>query len=59
MGERCTVLAARYPWRGYWEEHFDCDELSEAIEKAEEYQTDGYEIVDIQFRNFNKKDKTK
>ena len=52
MGSKFEILAARYPFKGYYEESFQCNTLWVALKQFRKYQNQGYEIIDVCYRNF-------
>lgn len=52
MGGKYKILAAKYPYQGYWEESSFCDSFEEAIKQVEEYHQNGYNIIDLYCRDF-------
>jgi hypothetical protein len=51
MGTKYEILAARYPFSGYYEESFQCRTLWAALNKFREYKRKGYEIIDVHYRD--------
>ena len=51
MGMKFEILAARYPFQGYYEESFQCDTMWAALKQFRKYQRQGYEIIDVSYRN--------
>lgn len=56
MGSEYELLAAHYPFKGYYEESFQCSTLWAALKKFREYKHKGYEIIDVHYRKFIKVD---
>lgn len=52
MGTKFEILAAHYPFKGYYEESFQCDTMWAALKQFRKYQRQGYEIIDVHYRNF-------
>jgi hypothetical protein len=52
MGNKYEILAAHYPFKGYYEESFRCDTMWAALKQFRKYQHQGYEIIDVSYRNF-------
>ena len=52
MGMKFEILAARYPFQGYYEESFQCSTMWAALKQFRKYQRQGYEIIDVHYRNF-------
>lgn len=50
MGTTYQLLAAHYPFMGYYEESFQCKTLWSAMMKFREYKHQGYEIIDMFYR---------
>lgn len=50
MGTTYQILAARYPFMGYYEESFQCKTLWAAMVQFREYKRQGYEIIDMFYR---------
>ena len=53
MGTKYIIMAAGYPFRGYYEEEFQCKTLWAALNKFREYKRKGYEIIDVHYRNIS------
>ena len=51
MGTKYEILAAHYPFKGYYEKNFQCNTLWSALKKYREYKRNGYEIINIYYRN--------
>jgi hypothetical protein len=51
MGMKFEILAAHYPFKGYYEETFQCSTLWSALKQFRQYQRQGYEIIDVSYRN--------
>ena len=51
MGTKYEILAARYPFSGYYEKSFQCRTLWAALNKFREYKRKGYEIIDVYYRD--------
>ena len=51
MGTKFELLAAHYPFKGYYEESCQCPTLWSALIKFREYRHDGYEIIDVRYRD--------
>lgn len=45
-----TILAAHSHFNGYYEESFDCTTLWAAMKQFRKYQKQGYEIIDLRYR---------
>ena len=56
MGSNYEILAAHYPFNGYYEESFQCATLWIALKKFREYRHKGYEIIDVHYMEFIKVD---
>jgi hypothetical protein len=56
MGTNYQLLAAHYPFQGYYEDGFQCSTLLAALKKFLEYKLKGYEIIDMHYREFIKVD---
>lgn len=56
MGSNYEILAAHYPFKGYYEASFQCETFWSAIKKFREYKHKGYEIIDVRYREFIKMD---
>lgn len=52
MGNKYEILATHYPFKGYYEESFQCDTMWAALKQFRKYQRQGYEIIDLSYRNF-------
>ena len=50
MGTRYELLAAHYPFKGYYEESFQCATLLAALMQFRKYKSQGYEIIDLFYR---------
>lgn len=50
MGTKYELLAAHYPFQGYYEESFQCSTLWIALKKFREYKHQGYEIINVYYR---------
>ena len=55
MGDKYTVLIAKYPYKGYYENIQGFDTFKEAVEFAEKSMKRGYDIVDIKCRDIKEK----
>ena len=55
MGNKYTVYASRYPYKGWWELDKGFETFNEAVDYAKQCQSDGYVIIDIQIRDFEVK----
>lgn len=51
MGDRYRIEAAHYPFQGYYEKSFRCNTLWVALKYFREYKHQGYEIIDVSYRN--------
>ncbi len=51
MGTKYEILAAHYPFMGYYEESFQCNTLWGALKQFRKYQKQGYEIINIHYRD--------
>lgn len=51
MGTKYEILAAHYPFNGYYEEAFQCSTLWVALKQFRKYQKQGYEIINVSYRN--------
>lgn len=51
MSDKYEILAARYPFMGYYEASCQCGNLFEVIWHLIKYQRQGYEIIDVHYRN--------
>lgn len=51
MGSKYEILAARYPWKGYYEASCQCGNLFSMIWNLIKCQCRGYEIIDVSCRN--------
>lgn len=52
MGNKYTVCASHYPYKGWWEINKGFETLDEIIEYVKQCQSSGYVIVDIKIRDF-------
>ena len=50
MGSTYQILAARYPFKGHYEESFQCQTLWAALMQFRKYKSQGYEIIDMFYR---------
>lgn len=53
MGCKYEIVAARYPFKGYYEASFQTDSFLSAIWQLRKYQKQGYEIIDLYCRDIN------
>lgn len=51
MGSKYEVLAAKYPFQGYYEQSYRCDNLDDAIQRLKEFQAVGYDIINLYCRD--------
>jgi hypothetical protein len=51
MGNKFEILAARYPFKGYYEASFQCATLWSALKMFREYKRQGYDIIDVHYRD--------
>jgi hypothetical protein len=51
MGNKYEILAAKYPFKGYYEKSFQCDTLWMAIKMFREFKRQGYDIIDVHYRD--------
>lgn len=51
MGTKYEILVAHYPFKGYYEDSFQCHTLWTALKKFREYKHKGYEIIDVHYRD--------
>lgn len=51
MGTKYEILAAHYPFQGYYEESFQCNTLWVALKQFRKYKSQGYEIINIYYRD--------
>ena len=51
MGNKYEILAAKYPFKGYYEEWFQCETLWIALKKFREFKRHGYDIIDVRYRD--------
>ena len=51
MGTKYAILAAHYPFRGYYEASFQCSTLWSALKQFRKYQKQGYELINIHYRD--------
>ena len=51
MGSKYEILAAHYPFKGYYEKSFSCNTLWVALKYFREYKRQGYEIINMQYRD--------
>lgn len=51
MGSRYEILAAHYPFTGYYEESYQCVTFLAALIQFRKYKNYGYEIIDLFYRN--------
>ena len=56
MGSQYEILAAHYPFKGYYEESFQCETLWAAMKQFRKYQSKGYEIINLVYREMVKVD---
>lgn len=50
MGTRYEIIAAHYPFQGYYEESFQCVTLWAAFMQFRKYKSQGYDIIDLFYR---------
>lgn len=50
MGTRYEIIAAHYPFKGYYEESFQCATFWSALMQFRRYKNQGYEIIDLFYR---------
>lgn len=50
MGSKYEILAAHYPFKGYYEKSFQCNTLWVALKYFREYKRKGYEIINFYYR---------
>ncbi len=50
MGTLYTILAAHSPFNGYYEESVQCTTLWAAMKQFRKYQKQGYEIINLAYR---------
>lgn len=53
MGSKYELLAAHYPFQGYYEESCLCDTLWAALKQFRKYKSQGYEIINVYYRDIN------
>lgn len=51
MGSKYEVLAAKYPFNGYYSAHVNCNNWAEAMTQFIKFKAQGYNIIDIRYRN--------
>lgn len=51
MGNKYEILAAKYPFQGYYEKSIQCNTFWVALTYFRTYQRQGYGIIDLHFRN--------
>jgi len=51
MGNKYEILAAHYPFKGHYEKSFQCNTLWVALKYFREYRHQGYEIIDVHYRD--------
>lgn len=51
MGNKYQILAAKYPFNGYYEKSFQCNTLWIALVYFREYKRQGYDIIDVHYRD--------
>ena len=51
MGNKYEILAAKYPFKGYYEKSFQCTTLWMAIKMFREYKRQGFDIIDVHYRD--------
>lgn len=51
MGMKFEILAAHYPFKGYYEASFQCDTMWAALKQFRKYQRQGYDIIDVHYRD--------
>ena len=50
MGSNYELLAAHYPFKGYYEDSFQCSTFWAAMWQLIKYKKQGYEIIDLVYR---------
>ena len=53
MGFKFEILAAHYPFKGCYEESFQCNTVWSALMQFRKLKGQGYEIIDLHYRDFN------
>ena len=51
MGNKYRIEAARYPFKGYYEAHFQCDSFWHAAWQLLKYHRQGYDIINFYCRD--------
>ena len=51
MANKYEILAAKYPFNGYYSAHINCNNLAETIAQFIKLKAHGYNIIDIRYRN--------
>lgn len=51
MGDKYQILAAKYPFKGYYEKSIQCNTLWVALKYFREYKRQGYDIIDVHYRD--------
>lgn len=51
MGNKYEILAAKYPFKGYYEKSFQCNTFWMALTYFREYKRQGYDIIDVHYRD--------
>ena len=51
MGSKFEILAAHYPFKGYYEKSFQCNTLWVALKYFRAYQKQGYDIINVHYRD--------
>ena len=51
MGYKFEIYASHYPLNGHYQEHFQCETLWVALKKFREYRRNGYEIINVYYRD--------
>lgn len=51
METKFKILAAHHPFKGFYEEFFNCNTLWSALKKFREFRHAGYEIIDVRYRD--------
>ncbi len=50
MGSDYILLAAHYPFKGYYEDSFQCSTFLAAMWQLIKYKKQGYEIINLAYR---------
>lgn len=58
MGNKYEILAAHYPFKGYYEKSFQCNTFWLAFKMFRTYKRKGYEIINLSYRKPIKIDTT-